>query len=122
MTGWLYLLLASCLEVCWIYTLKVLDMKRIFAIKPAAMLHDSEPWHALLPLLGSIIFGLCNVLAITKAMKTIPAGTAFAVWMGLALVATKFIDIVYFKQPFTIQQLIFTALVLIGIIGLKWFE
>ena len=122
MSGWVYLLLASCLEVCWIYTLKVLDMKRIFAIKPATMLHELEPWKALLPLLGYIVFGLCNVLAITKAMKTIPAGTAFAVWMGLALVATKFIDILYFKQPYNVQQLIFTVFVLVGIIGLKWFE
>jgi len=97
-------------------------MKRIFAIRPAAVLHDKEPWLALLPLLGYIVFGLCNVLAITKAMKTIPAGTAFAVWMGLALVATKIIDILYFKQPFNVQQLIFTAFVLVGIIGLKWFE
>jgi quaternary ammonium compound-resistance protein SugE len=55
-------------------------------------------------------------------MKTIPAGTAFAVWMGLALVATKFIDILYFKQPYNAQQLIFTVFVLVGIIGLKWFE
>jgi len=122
MTGWLYLLLASCLEVCWIYTLKVLDMKKIFAIKPVTMLHELQPWKALLPLLGYIVFGLCNVLAITKAMKTIPAGTAFAVWMGLALVATKFIDILYFKQPYNAQQLIFTIFVLVGIIGLKWFE
>ena len=122
MSGWVYLLLASCLEVCWIYTLMVLDMIRIFAIKPATMLHELEPWKALLPLLGYIVFGLCNVLAITKAMKTIPAGTAFAVWMGLALVATKFIDILYFKQPYNAQQLIFTVFVLVGIIGLKWFE
>jgi len=118
---WLFLLLASFLEVCWIYTLKVLDMKKILLIKPNT-LFTVESGRALLPLLGYIVFGLCNVLAITKAMKTIPAGTAFAVWMGLALVATKLIDVLYFKLPYSAQQIIFTFLVLVGIVGLKWFD
>jgi quaternary ammonium compound-resistance protein SugE len=121
-SAWVYLFLASCLEVCWIYTLKVLDMKKIAQIKPAELFTHSGPWMALLPLIGYIIFGLSNVIAISKAMKFIPAGTAFAAWMGLALVATKAIDILYFKQPYNFQQLLCTALVLVGIIGLKWYE
>jgi quaternary ammonium compound-resistance protein SugE len=121
-SAWLYLFLASCLEVCWIYTLKVLDMKKILQIKPVTLFSDMDTWIAILPLLGYIIFGLSNVMAITKAMKYIPASTAFAVWMGLAMVATKFIDIVVFKQPYNFQQILFTGLVLAGIIGLKWYE
>ena len=121
-TAWLYLFLASCLEVCWIYTLKVLDMKKVMQIKPATLLSELGPWEALLPLIGYIIFGLSNVIAISKAMKYIPAGTAFAVWMGLAMVATKIIDILYLKQPYNFQQILFTGLVLVGIIGLKWYE
>jgi quaternary ammonium compound-resistance protein SugE len=121
MSAWLFLLIASCLEVCWIYTLKVLDMKKIIHIKPAE-LFTKQSLLAILPLVGYIIFGLSNVIAITKAMKTISAGTAFAVWMGLALVATKMIDILYFKQPYNTHQIVFTLLVLIGIVGLKWFD
>ena len=122
MIAWFYLFIASCLEVCWIYTLKVLDMKKIAQIKPATLFQGWDAWLVVLPLIGYIIFGLSNVIAISKAMKTIPAGTAFAVWMGLALVATKAIDILYFKQQYNVQQLIFTALILVGIIGLKWFD
>lgn len=120
--AWLYLFIASCLEVCWIYTLKVLDMKKIAQIKPLTLFTGLDSWKVLLPLIGYIVFGLSNVIAISKAMKTIPAGTAFAAWMGLALVATKAIDILYFKQPYNIQQLVFTFLVLVGIVGMKWFE
>jgi quaternary ammonium compound-resistance protein SugE len=122
MIAWLCLLLASCLEVCWIYTLKVLDMKKIAHIKPATLFKEAAPWEALLPLIGYIVFGLSNVIAISRAMKTIPAATAFAVWMGLALVLTKTIDILYFKQAYNVQQLIFTFLILVGIVGLKWFD
>ena len=120
--AWVYLFAASCLEVCWIYTLKVLDMKKIVHIKPLTFFTGLESWKTLLPLIGYIVFGLCNVIAISKAMKTIPAGTAFAIWMGMALVATKAIDILYLKQPYNAQQLIFTLLILVGIVGLKWFE
>jgi quaternary ammonium compound-resistance protein SugE len=120
--AWACLFIASCLEVCWIYTLKVLDMKKIAMIKPATLFTGLESWKTLLPLIGYIVFGLSNVIAISKAMKTIPAGTAFAVWMGLALVATKAIDILYLKQPYNLQQLVFTLLVLIGIVGLRWYE
>lgn len=120
--AWIYLVIASCLEVCWIYTLKVLDMKKIALIRPPDLFHGVAAWKTLLPLIGYIIFGLSNVIAISKAMKTIPAGTAFAAWMGLALVATKAIDILYFKQPYNYQQLVFTFLVLVGIVGMKWFE
>ena len=121
-TAWLYLFLASCLEVCWIYTLKVLDMKKILQIKPASLFSDVDSWVALLPLIGYIVFGLANVMAISKAMKYIPAATAFAVWMGLALVATKIMDVFYFKQAYNYQQILFTDLILIGVIGLKWYE
>jgi len=121
-TAWVYLFIASCLEVCWIYTLKVLDMKKITEIKPSTLSTESAPWLALLPLIGYIVFGLSNVICISKAMKTIPAGTAFAVWMGLALVATKAIDILYFKQAYNAQQLVFIFLILVGIVGLKWYE
>ena len=121
MIPWLFLILASCLETCWTFTLKVLDMKKVFAIRPAT-LFTIQSGKALLPLALYIILGLSNVLAITRAMKSIPAGTAFAVWMGLALVMIKAVDMLYFKEGVSYQQIFFTALVLIGIVGLKWYD
>ena len=122
MTAWIYLLVASCFEVCWIYSLKWLDMKRIAQIKPSTLVGSIEPWQALFPLLGYIAFGLGNIYFFSQAMKTIQASTAFAVWMGLALVFSKGVDILVFKEAYNMQQLFFTLLVLLGIIGLKWFE
>ena len=120
--AWLYLFLASALEVCWIYNLKVLDMKKVMKIRPSALLHDPLSWEVLLPFLGYIFFGLTNVMAMSKAMKIIPAGTAFAVWFALAIIATKLFDIVYFKESYNFQQIFFMFLIIIGVIGLKWFE
>ena len=121
MSGWAFLFLASILEACWTFTLKALDMKKVFAIRPAT-LFTAEAGMALLPLALYIILGLSNVLAVTKAMKTIPAGTAFAVWMGLALVLIKVADIFYFKEETSFLQILFTSFILIGIVGLRWIE
>jgi quaternary ammonium compound-resistance protein SugE len=119
--AWLFLVLASVLETLWTFTLKALDMKKVFAIRPAT-LFTMESGAALLPLALYIILGLSNVLAITRAMKEIPAGTAFAVWMGLALIMIKAVDIFYFKEATSVLQLFFTTCVLVGIIGLRWLE
>ncbi len=121
MIAWVYLILASCIEVCWIYTLKVLDMKKIIHIRPADLGHK-EPWLAILPLIGYIVFGLSNVIFFSIAMKSISPPTAFAVWMGLAMVLSKIVDILVFHEPYSIPQIAFTVVVLSGIIGLKWFE
>lgn len=122
MIAWVYLFIASCFEVCWIFSLKMLDMKKIGQIRPSTIFTDAKPWEALLPLLGYIAFGLGNIYFFSQSMKTIQASTAFAVWMGLALIFSKAVDILVFKETYNVQQLIFTFVVLIGIIGLKWFE
>lgn len=120
-SAWLFLFLASILETCWTFTLKALDMKKILAIR-AASLFTAESGMALLPLILYIVLGLSNVLAITRAMKEIPAGTAFAVWMGLALVMIKAVDVLYFKEGVSFPQIAFTACILIGIVGLKYYD
>ncbi|MBS1625319.1 MAG: hypothetical protein JST83_14930 [Bacteroidetes bacterium] len=120
-TAWIFLFLASVLETCWTFTLKALDMKKVFAIRPAT-LFTAESGMALLPLIMYIVLGLSNVLAITRAMKEIPAGTAFAVWMGLALVMIKAVDVLYFKEGVSFQQIAFTACILVGIVGLKYYD
>ncbi len=97
-------------------------MKKVLKLRPSAIFNDPASWEALLPFIGYIFFGLTNVMAMSKAMKSIPAGTAFAVWFALAITATKLLDIFYFKESYTLQQLLFTTLILIGVIGLKWFE
>ena len=122
MIAWVYLFIASCFEVCWIFSLKMLDMKKIGQIRFSTVFSDPKPWEALLPLLGYIAFGLGNIYFFSQSMKTIQASTAFAVWMGLALIFSKAVDVLVFKQAYNTQQLIFTFVVLVGIIGLKWFE
>ena len=51
--------------------------------------------------------------------QTLPLGTAYAVWTGIGALGSVIVGIILFKEPVTAGRLIFAALLLIGIIGLK---
>ena len=53
------------------------------------------------------------------AMKSLPAGTAYAVWTGIGALGVATIGILVFNEPVTHLRILFLALILIGIIGLK---
>lgn len=116
---WIYLFIASIFQIAWTFSLKYMDMKKIFAIKWLYFFDDSSGSLLLLPFVGNTIFGLVNIYCFSMALKFIPTSTALAIWMGISLIGVKLIDIGFFKQPFHITQLIFLLLILAGIIGLK---
>ncbi len=122
MNPWLSLIIASFLEVCWIYSLKLLDFKKILSFHVSRLFTEMEGWMALLPLLGYIFFGLGNIYFFSMAMKGIAPSTAFAAWMGLALVLSKVVDVAILKAAWNWQQVLCFLLILTGVAGLKWFE
>jgi quaternary ammonium compound-resistance protein SugE len=111
--------LASCLEVCWIYSVKILDMKKISDISWKNLRNDYSQLTALIPFICYLFFGLTSATFFSMSMKKIPAATAFAGWMGIALVITKIIEVIWFKEPFSWASIFFIVLILAGIIGLK---
>ena len=56
---------------------------------------------------------------LARATKTLPLGTAYAGWTGIGALGSVIVGIILFKEPVTAGRLIFAALLLIGIIGLK---
>ena len=56
---------------------------------------------------------------LARATKTLPLGTAYAVWTGIGALGSVIVGIILFKEPVTAGRLIFAALLLVGIIGLK---
>ena len=53
------------------------------------------------------------------AMKTLPVGTAYAVWVGVGAIGTAALGMVLFHEPATMARLVSLALILAGIAGLK---
>ena len=65
----------------------------------------------------TLLFG--KQLFPARAMKTIPLGTAYAVWTGIGTVGAAVFGIVLFGEPVSICRVCFISLILVGIIGLK---
>lgn len=107
------------MEVCWIFSLRSIDRRELSAIDWSHFLSSKSNFMAILPILGYVVFGLANVAFFSMALKGIQPSIAFGVWMGMALLGTAIVDITIFHQPFGWQKVLFIALILAGIIGLK---
>ncbi len=100
MTGWTALLLAGLLEVGFTTTMKL------------SQTHPRYLWPFILLALGSFAM-------LTVAMKTIPLGTAYAVWTGIGAVGTTLVGIVIFKDRATPLSLGLLGLAVLLIMALK---
>lgn len=112
-------MIASGFEVCWIYSLKFIEFKKIVATPFLKLFSEKASFMLLLPAVGYVLFGVGNIIFFSKAMKEISPSVSYAVWTALALIGIKAVDVFVFHELFTPVQMLFTALILIGIIGLK---
>jgi quaternary ammonium compound-resistance protein SugE len=100
--AWILLLVAGLLEVGWAIGLKYTE-------------GFTRPWPSVLTL--AAMAGSVVLLGI--AMKTLPVGTAYAVWVGVGAVGTAILGIVLFAEPATAGRLLSLGLIVAGIVGLK---
>ena len=102
--AWVYLLIAGVFEWGWPVGLKL------------GLAETGLRW-------GWIAFaGLCMVCSgalLLLAQKTIPMGTAYAVWTGIGAVGAFVLGLFLFGEPATLARFFFVSLIVIGILGLK---
>jgi quaternary ammonium compound-resistance protein SugE len=73
-------------------------------------------------LIPSLVFALLYIASawfLAQAVKTLPLGTAYAVWTGIGAVGTAIIGVALFGDPATLARLFFLSLIVVGIVGLK---
>ncbi|MBH9575462.1 quaternary ammonium compound efflux SMR transporter SugE [Inhella proteolytica] len=99
---WLLLFLAGLLEVVWAIGLKYTE-------------GFTRPWPTAITL---VAMGL-SVGLLGLAMRGLPVGTAYAVWVGVGAVGTAILGIYLFNEPATPGRLISLGLIVAGIVGLK---
>lgn len=101
--NWIYLILAGIFEIGWPLGLK---------------LSQTMPSKILGILIAVISMSLSGVF-LWLAQKTIPIGTAYAVWTGIGAVGTLLIGIFYFGDSASFWRMFSALLIVIGIVGLK---
>jgi quaternary ammonium compound-resistance protein SugE len=60
-----------------------------------------------------------SIILLGLALKTLPIGTAYAVWTGIGAVGTALLGIILFDEPATAARLVSIGLIVSGIVGLK---
>jgi quaternary ammonium compound-resistance protein SugE len=101
-TSWFFLLLAGFFEILFTIALKY-----------------SVGFTKLIPSIITVIFIGASYFCISLAMKTIPIGTAYAVWAGIGAAGAVICGILFFGDSYHILRLLSLALIIIGIFGLK---
>lgn len=100
--AWVFLLVAGVLEVGWAYGLKVSE-------------GFSKPIPSILTIIGMVL----SFLALSQAIRTLPLGTAYAIWTGIGAVGTVIVGILIFREPADAARLICVGLIIAGVIGLR---
>jgi quaternary ammonium compound-resistance protein SugE len=100
--AWLYLLIAGLLEIAWAIGLKYTD-----------------GFTRLVPSLWTVSAMVASLFFLGLALKTLPVGTAYAVWTGIGTVGVAILGMVLFAEPATAGRLGCIALIVAGIVGLK---
>lgn len=100
--AWVVLVIAGLFEIGWAIGLKYTE-------------GFTRPW----PTVGTVMAMVISVVLLGLAMRTLPVGTAYAVWTGIGAVGTVVLGIVLFGEPATAARLACVGLILAGIVGLK---
>jgi quaternary ammonium compound-resistance protein SugE len=100
--NWLILVLAGLFEIGWAIGLKYTE-------------GFTRPW----PTLGTVVAMAISLALLGIAMKSLPVGTAYAVWVGVGAVGTAILGIVLLGEPANAGRLISLGLIVAGIVGLK---
>lgn len=100
--SWLILTLAGLFETAWAIGLKYTD-------------GFTRPWPSLVTAMAIVV----SMVLLAVAMKELPVGTAYAVWVGIGTAGTVVLGILLFGEPANPGRLASILLILAGIIGLK---
>ena len=102
--AWFILFIAGIFEIAWAVGLKYSDGLSKF-------------W----PSVFTIVCLVISMGMLAFAVRSLPVGTAYAVWTGIGAVGTVILGMVLFNEPKDLARIFFIGMILAGIIGLKFF-
>lgn len=100
--AWLQLVIAGLFEVVWATSLKY-----------------TEGFTKLYPTIITIVGMIISFYFLSSAIKTLPMGTAYAIWTGIGAVGAVLVGIIAFNEPKDAMRLVFVGCIVVGILGLK---
>jgi quaternary ammonium compound-resistance protein SugE len=99
---WIYILIAGIFEIGWVFSLK-----------------STQGFTRFMPMISYAICGLGAAFFLSQAMKSLPMGTSYAVWVGIATIGSNILGMAILGEPSTVPRITFILFITIGVIGLK---
>jgi len=99
---WFHLIIAGLLEVAWAVGVK-----------------QTAGWTRLWPSIITVALMIASFHFLSLALRTLPLGTAYAIWTGIGAIGTALIGIFIFNEPRTAARLVCILLIISGVVGLK---
>ena len=103
--AWIYLIIAGLLEIVW-----------------ASWLKKTDGFTKLGPSLLTLALMGVSFYLLSLALRTLPTGTGYAVWVGIGAVGTAILGVLFLGEPATAMRLISIGLIILGVIGLRLAE
>mgnify|MGYP006306956371 CR=1 FL=1 len=100
--AWFYLFIAGFFEIAWAIGMKF-----------------TQGFSRLWPTVGVLITMILSVYFLSLAIKSIPVGTAYAVWTGIGIAGTSILGMILFNESTSVIRILLILLILAAIIGLK---
>lgn len=100
--AWIYLIIAGLLEVVWAVNLK-----------------ETQGFTRLWPSVYTLVAMIASFWLLSVALKTLPTGTGYAIWVGIGAVGTALFGIFVLGEPRNTLRLVSIGLIVAGVIGLR---
>lgn len=102
--------------MAWVY----LIVAGFFEIGFALGLKYSEGFSRLWPTVGMAVAGGISFYLLSIAMRSLPVGTAYAVWTGIGAAGTVILGILFLKESSDLIRLLSITLIIVGVVGLRF--
>lgn len=100
--NWVFLVIAGIFEIGWAIGLKYTD-----------------GWSRLWPSIITLVLMGVSFYCLSQAVRTLPIGTAYAIWTGIGTVGAAIVGMILFDEPRDILRILCIVLIIGGIAGLK---
>ncbi len=100
--AWVFLFFAGILEICWAFLMK-----------------QSNGFSRMMPFAGMVVTMIGSFWFLAIALRSLPLGTAYAIWTGIGAVGAFLVGIFLFEEALTLARILSVSLIVAGMIGLK---
>jgi quaternary ammonium compound-resistance protein SugE len=103
--NWIILFIAGIFEITWVISMKF-----------------SDGFTRLVPSLFTVVFAVLSMGLLSVSLKTLPVGTAYAIWTGIGATGTALLGIILFDESKDFMRIFFMLLIFIGLVGLRFYN